>query len=91
MIFLSIYLDPRHRMRSATVHITGMSCGHCLHALQRALQSLKGVRLDSLQIGRAELAYDEATVEPAAIEAAIEEAGYSAVVQSAPSAASGKM
>jgi copper chaperone len=78
-------------MRSATVHITGMSCGHCLHAVQRALQSLKGLRLDSLQMGRAELEYDEATVDPAVIEAAIEEAGYTSLVQSAPSAASGTM
>ncbi len=78
-------------MRSATVHITGMSCGHCLHAVQRALLSLKGVRLASLQMGRAELAYDEATVDPAAIEAAIGDAGYSAQLQSAPSATSGRM
>jgi len=42
-------------------------------------------------MGRAELEYDEATVDPAAIEAAIEEAGYSAQVQSVPSAASGRM
>jgi copper chaperone CopZ len=78
-------------MRSATVHITGMSCGHCLHAVQQALESLKGVRLDSLRMGRAEVEYDEAKVEPAAIEAAITEAGYSAVVQGAPGAASRSM
>ena len=78
-------------MRQLSLHITGMSCGHCLHAVQRAVPSLEAGRLDSLHMGRAELEYDESTVDPAAIEALIEEAGYRAVAQSAPSAASGRM
>ncbi len=65
-------------MPHLTLHITGMSCGHCLHAVNEALAAHPGVRLDSLRMGRAEVQYDEGITTPAAIEAAIAEAGYNA-------------
>jgi copper chaperone CopZ len=65
-------------MRSLTLHIDGMSCGHCLNAVNRALAALPGVEVDSVRIGRAELRYDERTLEPARIEAAVADAGYRA-------------
>lgn len=63
-------------MRSLTLHIEGMSCGHCLNAVNQALAQLPGVRLEALRIGRADLQYDETAIEPARIEAAVTEAGY---------------
>jgi copper chaperone CopZ len=65
-------------MRSLTLHIEGMSCGHCLNAVNQALSQLPGVRLEALRMGRADLEYDEAAIEPARIEAAVAEAGYRA-------------
>jgi copper chaperone len=65
-------------MRSLTLHIEGMSCGHCLNAVSRALAGLSGVEVDSVRIGRAELRYDERVLEPARIEAAVADAGYRA-------------
>ena len=65
-------------MRSLTLHIDGMSCGHCLNAVNRALAALPGVEVDSVRIGRAELRYDERTMEPTRIEAAVADAGYRA-------------
>ena len=65
-------------MRSLTLHIEGMSCAHCLNAVNRALAGLPGVEVDSVGIGRAELRYDERAVEPARIEAAVTDAGYRA-------------
>jgi copper chaperone len=65
-------------MRSLTLHIEGMSCGHCLNAVNQALAQLPGVRLEALRIGRADLQYDETAIEPARIEAAVTEAGYRA-------------
>ena len=65
-------------MTHLTLHITGMSCGHCLHAVNEALAAHPGVRLESLRMGRAEVLYDEHVTTPAAIEAAITEAGYNA-------------
>ena len=46
-------------MRQLTLHITGMTCGHCLHAVQSALAAKPGVRLESLRMGRAAVSYDE--------------------------------
>ena len=65
-------------MRSLTLHIEGMSCGHCLNAVNQALAQLPGVRLEALRIGRADLQYDETAIEPGRIEAAVTEAGYRA-------------
>ena len=65
-------------MQSLTLHIEGMSCGHCLNAVNRALAALPGVQVEALRIGRADLRYDERTIEPARIEAAVTDAGYRA-------------
>jgi copper chaperone CopZ len=67
-------------MQHATLHIEGMTCGHCLNAVSRALRAIPGVEIDSVQIGRADLRYDERTTTPDALEAAVTEAGYRATV-----------
>jgi copper chaperone len=62
-------------MSDIAIAISGMSCGHCLNAVNRALQSVEGIELKSVRIGQAELraASEEAI---ARVTAAIEEAGY---------------
>jgi copper chaperone len=65
-------------MKNLTLHIEGMSCGHCLNAVNRALAQLPGVEVDSIKMGRADVRYDERAVEPSRIEAAVSEAGYRA-------------
>jgi copper chaperone CopZ len=67
-------------MRRITLHITGMSCGHCLHAVSDALSSRSGVNLESLRMGRAVVSYDEQTTDAAVLERLIADAGYSASV-----------
>lgn len=66
-------------MKSLTLHITGMSCGHCLNAVNTALGSLPGVQLKAARIGRADLEFDPLTISPEVITAAVEDAGYRAV------------
>jgi copper chaperone CopZ len=51
-------------MEILTMHIEGMSCGHCLNAVNQALASLTGVQVESVKIGRAELRYDPAKIHP---------------------------
>ncbi|HUQ15504.1 MAG TPA: heavy-metal-associated domain-containing protein [Gemmatimonadales bacterium] len=68
-------------MRQATLHIEGMSCGHCLSAVNRALSVIPGVRIDAIRIGRADVSYDENTTGPSQLEAAVADAGYRATVQ----------
>ena len=67
-------------MKQATLHIEGMSCGHCLNAVTRALNVVPGVRIDAIRIGRADVSYDENTIGPSELEAAVVEAGYLAKV-----------
>jgi copper chaperone CopZ len=61
-----------------TLHIEGMSCGHCLNAVSRALSELPGVEVESIRMGRADLRYDEQQLNPSRIEAAVADAGYRA-------------
>lgn len=62
-------------MSEVTLHIEGMSCGHCLNAVRRALEGVEGAALRTVQIGRAEV---EGDADPAALVAAVEAAGYRA-------------
>ena len=68
-------------MKQATLHIEGMSCGHCLNAVNQALNAVPGVRIEELRIGRADVRYDETTTAPSDLEAAVTQAGYRAMVQ----------
>jgi copper chaperone len=69
-------------MRQATIYIDGMSCGHCLNAVNRALSGVPGVTIEAVRIGRADVRYDETTTKPADLETAVADAGYRATVQS---------
>jgi copper chaperone len=64
--------------------IAGMSCGHCVAAVRRALGDIDGVEVRDVSVGAAEIAYDPGAVDRAAINAAIEDAGFSVVDPSAP-------
>jgi copper chaperone CopZ len=65
-------------MRQITLHIDGMSCGHCLNAVSQALGRLPGVEIESVRMGRAELRYDDSVINPEAITNAVADAGYRA-------------
>lgn len=62
-------------MADVTLHIEGMTCGHCLNTVRRALAEVEGTTIRTVQIGRAEVDA-EAPVEE--LVAAIEAAGYHA-------------
>lgn len=64
-------------MSAITLHIDGMSCGHCLNAVSRALHGVAGAEVKSVQIGRAEVEVASLETVPALI-AAVTEAGYRA-------------
>jgi copper chaperone len=58
-------------------HIEGMSCRHCIDAVEGELKQIDGLTVEEVGIGRARVRYDGTDVSPADIEAAIDEAGYS--------------
>jgi len=68
-------------MQRATLDIQGMSCSHCLNAVNRALSALPGVEIDSVAIGRADIRFDETVTSPAQLEAAVGSAGYRARIR----------
>jgi copper chaperone len=65
--------------RTETMTIAGMSCGHCVAAVRRALGDIDGVEVRDVSVGAAEIAYDPGTVDRGANDAAIEDAGFSVV------------
>ena len=65
-------------MQTLVLHVEGMSCSHCLNAVNQALARLEGVRVESVQVGRARVEYDPEVVTPAAVAAAVTAAGYRA-------------
>ncbi|MES2123593.1 MAG: cation transporter [Gemmatimonadota bacterium] len=70
-------------MSQITLHIEGMSCGHCLNAVNKALTAVPGARIESVQIGRAVVTIDPGGPTPEALAEAVTRAGYRATVQEA--------
>jgi copper chaperone CopZ len=67
-------------MNTLKLTIDGMSCGHCLNRVQKALATIPNIRMTSVQIGRATLEYDPATNTPEGIAAVVSATGYRAQV-----------
>ena len=63
-------------MQSLTLKIAGMTCGHCVMHVQKALRALDGVEVGQVQIGSAELQFDPAKRQVDDILAAIRDQGY---------------
>jgi copper chaperone CopZ len=58
------------------LQIEGMSCTHCVHTVQNALNDLEGVHVEAVAIGSAHVVYDAAQVDRQALISAIEETGF---------------
>ena len=65
-----------------TLKITGMSCGHCVARVTKALQAIAGVQVETVDVGSAKLRFDPARTSEAAIASALGEAGYPVEPQS---------
>jgi copper chaperone len=63
-------------MKVQELTIEGMTCGHCVMHMKKALSEMTDVRVDDVQIGRAKVTLDEAKVPREALMAAVEKAGY---------------
>ena len=63
-------------MEQTTLRIDGMSCGHCVSRVQKALSRLEGVHVDQVDIGSARVTYEPERVSLRHIQEAVEDAGY---------------
>lgn len=66
-------------MDQMTMTIDGMSCGHCVAAVTRALEGVTGVKVERVAIGTATVAYDPSATSAAQITEAVEDEGYAVV------------
>jgi len=63
-------------MTEATIIIDGMSCMHCVMRVKKAIEALPGISGLNVEVGKAELQFDESQTNRTAIEAAVIKAGY---------------
>jgi copper chaperone len=69
-------------MKTTRLKVSGMTCDHCVQAVEKALKNRNGVRSASVNLdsGTAEVEYEEREVVPEQMIAVIEEEGYSAAL-----------
>ena len=60
------------------MNIAGMSCGHCVHVVTKALKGVGGVTVENVSIGSATVSYDPGATSVDQITRAVEDAGYEA-------------
>lgn len=65
-------------MTDLTLTISGMSCGHCVASVSKALKGVDGVQVEDVRIGRAKLRYDESKVSAAQLAQRVTDEGYAA-------------
>ncbi len=63
-------------MAETTIKIEGMSCGHCVMRVKKAIETLGGITEADVKIGTARVKYDESKIKREDLEAAVEAAGY---------------
>ena len=61
-----------------SVTIGGMSCGHCVSKVSKALRALPGVVVHSVEVGSASVSYEPDATSPAVVARAVEALGYTA-------------
>ena len=66
-------------MKTQELAIEGMSCGHCVMSVKKELSKVSGLKVESVEIGKARVQFDEAKVTQDRIAEAIENAGYKLV------------
>ena len=67
-------------MATTTIKISGMTCGHCVRSVTKALEGVEGVKSAQVDLtaGQARVDYDEAETNPGALVGAVTDEGYSA-------------
>ena len=65
-------------MENVVLNVKGMSCGHCVKAVENSVGELQGINEVKVDLGAAQVtvAFDASQVTVDAIKEAIEEQGY---------------
>lgn len=65
-------------MKKMKLDVSGMSCGHCVHAVREALAAVPGVTVEDVRIGSVSVDFDETKVTVGDLVDAVADAGYEA-------------
>lgn len=67
-------------MQNIKLSVQGMTCGHCVKAVEASVGEIAGVKSVKVDLkgARAEIAYDPAVASPQAIIERLDEEGYKA-------------
>ena len=63
-------------MERMTMKIDGMTCGHCVSQVTKALKEVEGVKLEQVSVGSATVSFDPAVASEEKITQAVEDQGY---------------
>ncbi|MEK4249020.1 copper chaperone CopZ [Paenibacillus sp. FSL W7-1287] len=65
-------------MKNVTLHVQGMSCGHCVKSVEGSVGQLAGVDLVTVKLdaGQVDVTFDDSQVSLDTIKATIEDQGY---------------
>jgi copper chaperone len=66
-------------MKTITLNVEGMSCGHCVNSVETALKEIGASGKVDLESKKVQVEFDEAALSETAIKEAIEEQGYDIV------------
>jgi copper chaperone/Cu+-exporting ATPase len=65
----------------AKLSIEGMHCDACVRRVTNALNGVEGVRVESVEVGSANVVFDAAIVAPEQIAAAVDRIGFTAHIE----------
>lgn len=68
-------------MERLKLAVSGMSCGHCVSRVKKALTGVSGVQVKDVTVGEATVEFDPTVQSVAAVLAALDSAGYPASVR----------
>ena len=71
-------------MKTELLQVNGMTCGGCVRTVERVLSALPGMSSVSVSLARnsVEVQYDETALNPNALRAALQSAGYEVASES---------
>jgi copper chaperone CopZ len=69
-------LNLKEIMKKLCLKIEGMTCNHCVMHVKKELEKMTGVNVKEVNIGSAEIEFDENLVSAGDFSLVIEEAGY---------------
>lgn len=66
-------------MSQHTIRIDGMSCGHCVARVRKALEGVSGLKVLNVSVGEARVEADTSQASEEAFRHALDDAGYRVV------------